>query len=197
MRIDTELGVLRDAPPVSYQMIDGERVPVESRLRVLTVETLPRRRYCFAVGAYRADRGAVIDPGLEYSTFLGGVDPRNGGRHQGRRRRQRLYRRHNAVAELPDDRRRLQTNRRRQQLARGLRHQAERDRNSLIYSTFIGGNHFEWGRAIAIDAAGNAYVTGQTKSTNFPTTGGAFDRTFNVDTCPRCGIDQYDAFVSS
>ena len=39
-------------------------------------------------------------------------------------------------------------------------------------------------------------MTGQTKSSNFPTTGGAFDRTFNVDTCPRCGIDQYDAFVT-
>ena len=25
--IDTDLGVLRDAAPVSYQMIDGERVP--------------------------------------------------------------------------------------------------------------------------------------------------------------------------
>src|SRR6185503_14084915 len=48
---------------------------------------------------------------------------------------------------------------------------------------------------IAIDAAGNAYITGQTKSSNFPTTGGAFDRTFNIDTCPRCGIDQEDAFV--
>ena len=65
-----------------------------------------------------------------------------------------------------------------------------------MYSTFIGGSNFEWGRGIAIDAAGNAYVTGQTKSSNFPTTGGAFDRTFNVDTCPRCGIDQYDAFVT-
>src|SRR6185436_6830211 len=67
---------------------------------------------------------------------------------------------------------------------------------ALIYSTFIGGSQFEWGRAIAIDAAGSAYITGQTQSTNFPTTGGAFDRTFNVDTCPRCGIDQYDAFVT-
>ncbi len=68
--------------------------------------------------------------------------------------------------------------------------------SALVYSTFIGGNDMEFGRAIAIDAAGNAYVTGQTKSPSFPTTGGAFDRTFNVDTCPRCGIDQYDAFVT-
>src|SRR6185369_3575937 len=66
---------------------------------------------------------------------------------------------------------------------------------ALVYSTFIGGSNFDWGRALALDAAGNVYVTGQTKSSNFPTTGGAFDRTFNVDTCPRCGIDQYDAFV--
>ena len=27
-------------------------------------------------------------------------------------------------------------------------------------------------------------------------TSGAFDRTFNVDNCPRCGIDQVDAFVT-
>ena len=66
---------------------------------------------------------------------------------------------------------------------------------ALVYSTFVGGTNFEWGRGIAIDAANNVYVTGQTQSSNFPTTGGAFDRTFNVDTCPRCGIDQYDAFV--
>ena len=39
-------------------------------------------------------------------------------------------------------------------------------------------------------------MTGQTRSSNFPTTGGAFDRSFNVDNCPRCGIDQYDAFVA-
>jgi hypothetical protein len=39
-------------------------------------------------------------------------------------------------------------------------------------------------------------VAGQTKSSDFPTTGSAFDRTFNIDTCPRCGIDQYDAFVA-
>ena len=66
---------------------------------------------------------------------------------------------------------------------------------ALVYSTFIGGTNFDWGRGITVDSAGNAYVTGQTKSSNFPTTSGAFDRSFNVDSCPRCGIDQEDAFV--
>ena len=67
---------------------------------------------------------------------------------------------------------------------------------ALVYSTFLGGGGFEFGRAIAVDAAGNAYVTGQTQGSGFPTTGGAFDTTFNIDNCPRCGIDQWDAFVT-
>ena len=66
---------------------------------------------------------------------------------------------------------------------------------ALVYSTFIGGSNFDFGRRIAVDAAGNAYITGETKSTNFPTTGGAFDCTFNILNCPRCGVDQYDAFA--
>ena len=48
---------------------------------------------------------------------------------------------------------------------------------ALIYSTFVGGSDLDFGNRLAVDAAGNAYVTGQTKSSNFPTTGGAFDRT--------------------
>ncbi len=40
---------------------------------------------------------------------------------------------------------------------------------ALVYSTFLGGSAEDGGRGIAVDAAGNAYVTGFTKSTNFPT----------------------------
>jgi hypothetical protein len=39
----------------------------------------------------------------------------------------------------------------------------------LIYSTYLGGDGYDHGEAITIDAAGNAYVTGGSWSTNFPT----------------------------
>jgi hypothetical protein len=40
---------------------------------------------------------------------------------------------------------------------------------SAVYSTYLGGNLADIGRAIAVDASGSAYVAGQTASTNFPT----------------------------
>ena len=48
---------------------------------------------------------------------------------------------------------------------------------SLVYSTYLGGTQFDWGEGIAIDSSGNAYVTGGTESSNFPTTAGAFQAT--------------------
>jgi hypothetical protein len=44
----------------------------------------------------------------------------------------------------------------------------------LIYSTYLGGSVPETGNAIAVDSAGNAYVTGLTESIDFPVTAGAF-----------------------
>jgi hypothetical protein len=45
---------------------------------------------------------------------------------------------------------------------------------ALVYSTFLGGSGRDNGNAIAVNAAGNAYVTGTTDSSNFPATPGAF-----------------------
>jgi hypothetical protein len=41
--------------------------------------------------------------------------------------------------------------------------------DALIYSTCLGGTRGEFANAIAVDAAGNAYVTGSTTSGDFPT----------------------------
>jgi hypothetical protein len=41
--------------------------------------------------------------------------------------------------------------------------------NALVYSTYLGGSGNEDGRGVAVDSAGNAYLTGFTGSTNFPT----------------------------
>ncbi len=60
----------------------------------------------------------------------------------------------------------------------------------LLYSTFLGGSEGDTGRDVAVDAAGNAYVTGETWSTDFPVTPGAFDTT------PSAPEVDSDAFVA-
>src|SRR5438128_5746891 len=47
----------------------------------------------------------------------------------------------------------------------------------LAYSTYLGGSATDIGHGIAVDDAGNAYVTGDANSSDFPTTGGAFQPT--------------------
>ena len=44
---------------------------------------------------------------------------------------------------------------------------------TLTYCTYLGGSQWDTGNAIAVDAAGNAYVAGETQSTNLPVTAGA------------------------
>jgi hypothetical protein len=57
---------------------------------------------------------------------------------------------------------------------------------ALVYSTYLGGNGYDGGTGIAVDGSGNAYITGFTQSTNFPT--------MNPLQPSNAGID--DAFVT-
>jgi pimeloyl-ACP methyl ester carboxylesterase len=68
------------------------------------------------------------------------------------------------------------------------------DGKTLIYYTMFGGAASGAGKAIAVDAAGNAYVTGYTLSATFPRTTGAFD----TELQRRRGslYDKVDAFVT-
>ena len=63
---------------------------------------------------------------------------------------------------------------------------------ALNYSTYLGGTFLDIGRAIALDTSGNAYVTGQTTSGNFPVSSGALQTAYA--TTPGDGFA--DAFVT-
>nr|WP_243436213.1 SBBP repeat-containing protein [Acanthopleuribacter pedis] len=62
----------------------------------------------------------------------------------------------------------------------------------MVYSTLLGESGRDAGTAIALDAAGNAYIAGKTSSRTFPTTPGVFDPTSNgsadafITKPPRC-----------
>ena len=58
---------------------------------------------------------------------------------------------------------------------------------SLSYSTYLGSTNFDQANGIAVDASGNAYVAGFTRSSAFPTSAGAFDTTYG---------SAFDGFVS-
>jgi hypothetical protein len=160
--------------PVVYQNIDGRRHSIAGKFRLLANNTIG-----FAVGNYDHARALVIDPTLEYSTYLGGSGSGASGSNEG-----------NAIAvdgsgeayvtgytssvNFPTTAGAPQTS------SRGGRYAFVTKLNAsgvgLVYSTYLGGG-FDAGLGIAVDLSGNAYVTGSTASVNFPVTSGAFQTT--------------------
>jgi hypothetical protein len=53
------------------------------------------------------------------------------------------------------------------------------DLSTLEASTFLGGTNWDFAYTMTIDGSDNVYVGGHTASTDYPTTSGAFDETYN------------------
>ncbi len=153
--------------PACYQEIQGQRVDIPA-----SYVLLGQNRVGFEVGDYQKDQPLVIDPVLVYSTYLGGTgsDQATGVAVDGAG--DAFVVGYTASTDFPITAGAFQT------VNAGnfdfFVSKLTPAGNALIYSTYIGGNSGDYSSGIAIDASGDAYITGQTASTNYPTTAGAY-----------------------
>ena len=169
-------GEIRQRKPVIYQDVDGVRHEVAGSYKLKDSNTVG-----FQLADYDTSRPLVIDPVLVYSTFLGGANVDDGfditvdaaGNAYVTGQTQLLV----VPSTFPTTPGAFDTT-----------HNGSQDAfvtklnptgSALVYSTFLGGSDLDSAGGIAIDAAGNAYVTGTTSSPDFPTTVGAFDTMLN------------------
>ena len=163
--------------PDVYQVKDGKRKPVAGRYLLQA-----GNQVSFAIGAHDRNRRLIIDPVLIYSTYLGGnsydqsygiaVDTAGNAYVTGV----------TSSSNFPVTSGVFQSRCGSDGLCNGLDDffvSKFSPSGALLYSTFIGGSSDEFvdafpGHTIAVDASGNAYITGNTASTDYPTTAGAF-----------------------
>jgi Domain of Unknown Function (DUF1080)/Beta-propeller repeat len=139
----------------NQESVDGEFV-LESHNRV-----------AFGLPAYDHKRELVIDPVLSYSSYLGGSGYESGHAIAVDGAGDAYVTGDTASADFP--------------IAEPLQPQfgaggsdvfvakLNAAGSALVYSTYLGGSASSWGTGIAVDSAGNAYLVGNTTSTDFPT----------------------------
>lgn len=162
--------------PVAYQKTPSGKTPIDVNYRLINATD-----YGFKVGTYDPHLPLIIDPILG-STYLGGsaVDGTN------------------EVAVAIDSNGKIfvagETQSSNFPTTSGVYDETyntgfndavisrfSSDLTTLEASTFIGGTQSDQANALAIDSSDNVYVAGGTTSGDYPTTGGAYDETFNFN----------------
>jgi len=176
--IHTPMGVLTEQRPMSYQP-DGEQ-----QLPVATKFTLKRQpdgalAFGFTVGVdYDPRYPLVIDPGLVYSTYLGGSNLDQGIGIAVDTSGNVYVTGSTSSPDFPTTPGAFQTTLR--GVGGAFITKLNPTGSALVYSTYLAGSfathisNFDQGNGIAVDASGNAYITGVAQTTDFPTTPGAF-----------------------
>jgi Beta-propeller repeat len=182
--LHTAIGDVLEHAPVIYQEIAGVQKRVSGQFVLLG-----NNEVGFQVGSYDATLPLVIDPVLSYSTYLGGnnFDGANGIAVDGSGDAYVIG--STKSANFPITTGAFQTSYGGSGNFEAFVTKLNASGTGLVYSTYLGGNNGDDGYGIAVDASGDAYVTGPTKSTNFPTTAGAFQTSYG-------GNGDYEAFVT-
>ena len=182
-------GKVRLHGPVAYQLAEGKRVAVEARYALGAAD-----RVGFALGRYDTTKALVIDPVLTYSTYLGGsdddlgeaiaVDGVGNAYVTGATNSPDFPLAHPLPA--PNNALRGKAD----AFVSKLHFDERTGTLSLAYSAYLGGTdtNGDVGFGIAVDLAGNAYVTGFTTSPDFPLA--------HPLPAPNNALQGVDAFVS-
>src|SRR3989442_1526188 len=168
---------LRFGKPLVYQRSEGARREVAGRWAFENRTTVG-----FHVGRYDARRPLVIDPTIALATYVGGTGTDEAFAIAIDASANVYLTGNTSSLDFPRSVGAFQTT------LRGTSDAFVVKLNSaftaLTYSTYLGGTTLggttgdDAGRGIAVDASGNAYVTGFTVSNDFPTTAGAFQTAF-------------------
>jgi len=178
--------IVQKAPRI-YQRVDGqERVVAgryvalnEDEVRAAAADATAGRSsmsvLAFQLASYDVARPLVIDPVLLYSTYLGGDFPEAGAAVAVDGAGNAYITGYTASADFPTVNARypvpgsyvdVDGN---SVFRNAFVTKLDAQGQGLIYSTYLGGSLVDRGTGIAVDGAGNAYITGFTASADFPT----------------------------
>ena len=162
--LKTASGEIRQRKPVAYQEVNGGRREIASRYTMKGPQEVG-----FELGEYDRSRPLVIDPVIAYSTYLGGSGSDIAGSIAVDASGNAYVTGLTWSLDFPTLNP-LQPN------PGGANDQGDvfvaklnPEGSALVYSTYLGGIGFDYGNDIAVDGDGNAYVTGTTRSLDFPT----------------------------
>jgi len=165
--------------PVVYQMLKGQRHEISGRY-ILTKD----RRVSFSVPSYDKSEPLILDPVLNYSTYLGGSSDEGGGGSQSFGIA--VDANGNAFVagttfsnDFPTTTSGFDPGPPASGAAAGAVFVTEMNPTGTaeVYSTYLAGGTGEFGVALAMDPTGKIYITGLTFSSDFPTTDGTLPGT--------------------
>jgi sugar lactone lactonase YvrE len=170
-------GQIEFRKPDIYQNLAGQRKLIPGRFVLLAHNTIG-----FRIGSYDHSKPLVIDPVLGYSTYLGGSG-NDGANAVAVDSVGNLYVAGYAnSADFPVSKGAVQPANKAASSGTSNAFVAKLNRagSALLYATYLGGTTGgDVANAIAIDSAGDAYVTGTAISSDFPITSGALQKQNN------------------
>ena len=192
--VHTDGGTIRQHRPIAYQEVNGERKQISASY---VFRESGGRTVGFEIGAYDRTRPLIIDPVLVYSALLGGAGLDKGWDIAVDTNGCVYLTGETASANFPTNSALYPTNSSDRSLQRDVFvAKLSAAGTNLVYSTYLGGSGDDAGFGIALDGAGDVYLTGATASPNFPFPATATNAiSTNLHGSATLGIYPYDAFV--